>query len=46
MAFPNLVGLLGLSGVVAAETRSYFKRLNAGEIDEGEKFRKKQKNAA
>ena len=46
MAFPNLVGLLGLSGVVAAETRSYFKRLNAGEVDEGEKFRKKQKNAA
>ena len=46
MAFPNLVGLLGLSGVVATETRSYFKRLNAGEIDEGEKFRKKQKNVA
>ena len=46
MAFPNLVGLLGLSGVVAAETRSYFTRLNAGEVDEGEKFRKKQKNAA
>lgn len=40
MAFPNLVGLLGLSGVVAAETRSYFKRLAAGEIDEGSKFRK------
>ena len=43
MAFPNLVGLLGLSGVVIAETRSYFKRLDAGEIDEGEKFRKKVK---
>jgi alanine or glycine:cation symporter, AGCS family len=40
MAFPNLVGLLGLSGVVAAETKSYFKRLAAGEIDEGSKFRK------
>ncbi|NOY06009.1 MAG: sodium:alanine symporter family protein [Chlorobi bacterium] len=24
MAFPNLVGLLGLAGVVASETRSYF----------------------
>jgi len=24
MAFPNLVGLLGLAGVVAAETRNYF----------------------
>lgn len=35
MAFPNLVGLFGLSGVVVAETRSYFKRLAAGEIDEG-----------
>ena len=40
MAFPNLVGLLGLSGVVAAETKSYFKRLAAGEINEGSKFRK------
>lgn len=45
MAFPNLVGLLGLSGVVIAETKSYFKRLEAGEIDEGEKFRKKAKKA-
>lgn len=35
MAFPNLVGLFGLSGVVVAETRSYFKRLANGEIDEG-----------
>ena len=40
MAFPNLVGLLGLSGVVAAETKSYFKRLAAGEINEGSKFHK------
>ena len=36
MAFPNLVGLLALNGVVVAETRSYFKRLNAGEIVEFE----------
>lgn len=28
MAFPNLVALLGLSGVVRAETRSYLKRYN------------------
>jgi len=26
MAFPNLVGLLGLSAVVAAETKKYYKR--------------------
>lgn len=41
MALPNLVGLVALNGVVVAETRSYFKRLNAGEVDEGSKFRKK-----
>lgn len=40
MALPNLIGLLALSGVVVAESRSYFKRLNDGLIDEGEKFRK------
>jgi alanine or glycine:cation symporter, AGCS family len=27
MAFPNLIGLLLLSGVVARETREYFARL-------------------
>ena len=27
MAVPNLIGLIGLSGVVAAETRSYFNEL-------------------
>jgi AGCS family alanine or glycine:cation symporter len=26
MAFPNLIGLIGLSGVVAAETRDYGER--------------------
>jgi AGCS family alanine or glycine:cation symporter len=26
MAFPNLIGLLGLAGVVAAETRDYYRR--------------------
>lgn len=34
MAVPNLIGLFALSGVVAAESKSYFKRLNAGEIVE------------
>jgi AGCS family alanine or glycine:cation symporter len=24
MAFPNLIGLIGLAGVVTAETRDYF----------------------
>ncbi|MBQ6583026.1 MAG: alanine:cation symporter family protein [Mogibacterium sp.] len=41
MAFPNLVGLVALNGVVVKETRDYFRRLDAGLIDEGEKFRKK-----
>lgn len=31
MAFPNLVALLALNGVVVAETKSYFKRLNLAE---------------
>lgn len=34
MAIPNMIALLALSGVVAAETKSYFKRLKAGEIKE------------
>ncbi len=34
MALPNLVAILALSGVVAAETRSYFKRLSDGSIRE------------
>lgn len=32
MAIPNLIALLALSGVIAAETRSYFKRLDQGHI--------------
>lgn len=32
MAIPNLIALLSLSGVVVAETKSYFKRLDAGHI--------------
>ncbi|MEG0291477.1 MAG: sodium:alanine symporter family protein [Anaerovoracaceae bacterium] len=34
MAIPNLIGLFALSGVVVAETKSYFKRLDAGEVIE------------
>jgi len=30
MAFPNLIGLLLLSGLVLRETRSYFKRYPHG----------------
>ncbi len=32
MAVPNMIALLALSGVVAAETKSYFRRLKSGEI--------------
>ena len=34
MAVPNMVALLFLSGVIARETKSYFRRLKAGEIRE------------
>lgn len=34
MALPNLVAILALSGVVVAETRSYFKRMGEGSIRE------------
>ncbi len=33
MAIPNLIGLIALSGLVAAETRSYLKRLYNGRFD-------------
>lgn len=32
MAIPNLIALIALSGVVAAETKSYFSRLKQGQI--------------
>ena len=32
MAFPNLLALFALSGVVAADTKDYFRRLKNGEI--------------
>ena len=34
MAIPNLIALVALNGVIVAETRSYFKRLNLGQIRE------------
>ena len=34
MAVPNMIALICLSGVVTRETRSYFKRLKAGEISD------------
>ena len=34
MAIPNLIALVALSGVVAAETRSYFSRLKVGHISD------------
>lgn len=30
MAFPNLVGLIGLSGVVVTETKAYFEHIGSG----------------
>jgi AGCS family alanine or glycine:cation symporter len=30
MALPNMIALFALSGVVAAETKDFFKRHNAG----------------
>ena len=32
MAFPNIIALIALSGVVTAETKDYFKRLKEGKI--------------
>lgn len=32
MAFPNLIAIIALSGVVISESKSYFKRLKAGEV--------------
>ena len=32
MALPNLVAILALSGVIVKETKSYFDRLEKGEL--------------
>ena len=34
MAIPNLIALVALNGVIVAETRSYFKRLDLGRIQD------------
>lgn len=34
MALPNLIAILALSGVIVKETKSYFARLDRGEIEE------------
>lgn len=34
MAIPNLIALVALNGIIVAETKSYFDRLNAGHIKE------------
>ena len=34
MAIPNLIALVALNGVIVAETRSYFKRLDSGRIQD------------
>lgn len=34
MAIPNLIALLTLSGIIAYETKSYFRRLDSGKIKE------------
>ena len=33
MAVPNLIALIALSGVVAHETKDYFKRMSEGRIE-------------
>ena len=38
MAFPNLVALIALSGVVVAETREYFKHENDPRILTGKEL--------
>ncbi|MEA4922585.1 MAG: sodium:alanine symporter family protein [Eubacteriaceae bacterium] len=35
MAIPNLIALLALNGIIVAETRSYFTRLQRGEVYDG-----------
>jgi AGCS family alanine or glycine:cation symporter len=42
MAIPNLIAILALSGVVVAETKSYFNRLKESESDENVETEEKQ----
>jgi AGCS family alanine or glycine:cation symporter len=42
MAIPNLIAILALSGVIVAETKSYFNRLKESESDENVETEEKQ----
>ena len=46
MAFPNLVGLFALNGVVVRETKDFWRRKNSGEYDDGLAAAKAAKKAA
>ena len=46
MAFPNLVALFALSGVVAKETKDFWARRTSGEYDDGLAAAKAAKQAA
>ena len=46
MAFPNVIALFALSGVVAKETKDFWDRKNAGEYDDGLAAAKAAKQAA
>ncbi len=46
MAFPNLVALFALSGVVAKETKDFWARKTSGEYDDGLAAAKAAKQAA
>ncbi len=45
MAFPNLVALFALSGVVAKETKDFWRRKDSGEYDDGLSSKKAAKKA-
>ena len=46
MAFPNLVALFALSGIVAKETKEFWQRKTSGEYDDGLEAAKAAKKAA
>ena len=46
MAFPNLVGLFALNGVVVRETKDFWRRKDSGEYDDGVEASRAAKKAA
>ncbi|NLY87849.1 MAG: alanine:cation symporter family protein, partial [Clostridiales bacterium] len=46
MAFPNLIALFALSGVVVKETKDFWRRKDSGEYDDGLAAAKAAKKAA